>query len=240
MSLFNEKLEQINLIGLLILIILLCLVYFLLDFFNISLNYQLINICVIFYFVICLLPFRSVFKDEIQNIFSKVAFKYVLLIVGVNIFFSYGMLYLSGAVIEYLPIKSALFGGVIATVFISPIFEELLFRGVFFNKLKLIVPVHYAIVISSIIFCMFHGYGSYVSAFVFGMCMGILYIKSNNILLPILAHFLNNLIAELMAFIDSSNLIFTNSIIIIIFSILAIVSAFMIFKSIFKELNILK
>ena len=44
MSLFNEKLEQINLIGLLILIILLCLVYFLLDFFNISLNYQLINI----------------------------------------------------------------------------------------------------------------------------------------------------------------------------------------------------
>ena len=176
MSLFNEKLEQINLIGLLILIILLCLVYFLLDFFNISLNYQLINICVIFYFVICLLPFRSGFKDEIQNIFSKVAFKYVLLIVGVNIFFSYGMLYLSGAVIEYLPIKSALFGGVIATVFISPIFEELLFRGVFFNKLKLIVPVHYAIVISSIIFCMFHGYGSYVSAFVFGMCMGILYI----------------------------------------------------------------
>lgn len=240
MSEFNKKLEQINLIGLLILIILLCFVYFLLDFFNISIEYNWINIGIIFYFIISLWPSHKDFKEEVQNIFSKVAFKYVLLIVGVNIFFSYGMLYISLSFIEYFPIKSTIIGGAFVTIFISPLFEELLFRGVFFNKLKLIVPIPYALLISSIIFCIFHSYGSYISAFVFGICMAILYIKSNNIFLPIFAHFLNNLIAESTTFIDSGNLIFSNQIIIIIFSILAIVSAVMIFKSIFEELNIIK
>ena len=125
--------------------------------------------------------------------------------------------------------------GVLSTIFVSPICEELLFRGVILNRLKLIVPTSFAIIISSILFGALHSYGNIISAFVFGVCMCIIYLKTKNILTCILAHFINNLLAELFVHIDSGNLIFTNDIFIVLFSILAIVSLYLIIISLRQE-----
>ena len=70
--------------------------------------------------------------------------------------------------------------------------------------------------------------------------MAILYLKTDNICVPILAHFLNNLFAEIIRFSDFNNLLFTNVYVMAIVSIIAIVSAIIIFGSILKEWNKIK
>ena len=131
-------------------------------------------------------------------------------------------------------------GVFVSTVIISPISEELIFRGVFLNRLKLFTPTLFAVLISSLLFAALHSFGSIISAFVFAVCMALLYLKTENICVPILAHFLNNLFAELIRIADYNNLLFTNGIVMSVVSILAIISAIILLKSITKELNNLK
>ncbi|MEE1134867.1 MAG: CPBP family intramembrane glutamic endopeptidase, partial [Methanobrevibacter sp.] len=69
----------------------------------------------------------------------------------------------------------------LATIVVSPISEELIFRGVFLNRLKLIVPTTFAVLISSLLFASLHGFGSIFSAFIFAVCVAILYLKTDNI-----------------------------------------------------------
>ncbi len=75
-----------------------------------------------------------------------------------------------------------LFLGFIVAVFIAPIAEELLFRGVIFNRLKIIKGAPFAIFVSSIIFGSLHFYGGapllhVMTATVFGMLMCVFYMK---------------------------------------------------------------
>ena len=79
------------------------------------------------------------------------------------------------------------------------------------------------------------------AAFIFAVCMAILYLKTDNVLIPIFAHFLNNLIAEMIVVIDTGNVLFTNDIVMMIMSILAIVCGILIFifiKNQWDSLNI--
>ncbi|MBP3791719.1 MAG: CPBP family intramembrane metalloprotease [Methanobrevibacter sp.] len=130
--------------------------------------------------------------------------------------------------------------GLISTVLISPISEELLFRGVFLNRLKFVVPPLFAILISSLLFASLHSYGNIISAFIFALCMAILYVKTDNILVPIFAHFLNNLIAEIVVFVDCNNVLFNNGSVIMCVSVLAVISFIVVSHSIIKELNSIK
>lgn len=50
-----------------------------------------------------------------------------------------------------------------------------------------------------------------------------------------MAHFLNNLLAEFLVHIDTGNLIFTNDIFIVVFSVLAVLSLYLIIVSIRQE-----
>ncbi|MEE1336715.1 CPBP family intramembrane glutamic endopeptidase [Methanobrevibacter sp.] len=152
----------------------------------------------------------------------------ILAVVILNIFFSYGMLYLSNYILGIVPsfnlFNSFLTGSLIATIFISPISEELIFRGVFLNRLQLIVPAVFAVLISSLLFAALHSFGSIFSAFIFGICIAILYLKTDNIFVVIFAHFLNNLFAEIIVVMDPNKILFTNSWVMMIMSILAVVS----------------
>ena len=130
--------------------------------------------------------------------------------------------------------------GIISTVIISPISEELLFRGVFLNRLKSVVPTTFAIIITSILFGLLHDYSNIISAIIFAICMCIIYIKTQNIFTCILAHALNNLLAQIIFFIDTGNLIFTNNILIVLISILAVISFYLIIKSIHAEWKYIK
>ena len=247
MSQFNKKIEEIPIRDVLLIIILGYIATFFLGFLNLSIM-GVINIVIILYFALLLKDVKNELKIEISNIFTKVSFKEILFLVLINICFSYGMLYLSNYIINlvhfdsylgfFIPVKSIL--GVlslISIVFISPVAEELIFRGVFLNKLKFIIPTVFAILISSLLFASLHSFGSIFSAFLFGVCMALLYLKTENIFVPMLAHFLNNLIGESLYHIDYADLLFSNSIVMGIMSVLAIVSFIFILKFIHSKMK---
>ena len=245
MSLFNDKLKKITLKELLSLIIILFLINYSFNLLNIvHIDSSWIYIFVIIYFIFKLRNEFFTIKSDIIKIFSNDMLKSILAIVVLNIFFSYGMLYLSNSILDVSQsinlTNSFLTGGLLATIIISPISEELIFRGVFLNRLRLIVPTLFAVLISSLLFAALHSFGSIFSAFIFAVCIAILYLKTDNIFVPILAHFLNNLLAELIVLIDVNKIIFNDSIVVMGMSILAIVSFVLILRFIVKELNTIK
>ena len=257
MSLFNEKLKNISLKEILILIIILFIIQFIFNSLNtVHINSVWIYICIIFYFIFRLKDNFSSLKQDFADVFSKEALKTIIIIVILNIFLSYGFLYLSSVVLSIFPdiinlisfqisslyINNSLIavGSIIASVFISPICEELVFRGVLLNRMKLIIPTVFSILFTSLLFASLHSYGSIVAAFIFGICMAILYLKTDNILVPIFAHFLNNLFAESIVILDTANVLFTNGLVIGIMSLLALLSFVLIMVFIFVELNNIK
>lgn len=92
-------------------------------------------------------------------------------------------------------------------VILAPIFEELIFRGIILNGLlKRYSPV-LSIVVSSLLFAAVHlNPWQFVSAFILGLFIGWVYLRTKSISLAIIIHAFNNLAAilpELLGF--SSN-----------------------------------
>lgn len=253
MSSFNNALKDIKLKNLAIFIMVTYIILFVLSKFSSIISPNWFYVIVIGYFIFVLRGHFQSLRSDARNVFSKIELKYILLIVFLNIFFSYGMLYLSGAIIDMFPFLDFLVSfsvpsmslinylpsvaGLVATIIVSPISEELIFRGVFLNRLKLFVPTVFAIFISSLLFGALHSFGNMTSAVVFALCMAILYLKTENICVPILAHFLNNLFAETIKFIDVNNALFTNALVVGIVSVLAVISAILLITSIVRELK---
>ena len=85
----------------------------------------------------------------------------------------------------------------IATVIISPIFEEILYRGLMYNKLKEISNAFIGVLISSILFALLHipkyGFGiNMFFLFLVGILLSYCYEKTNNIYILILVHSISN------------------------------------------------
>ncbi len=243
MTLFNDMLKRITLKELLSVIIILFVIQYLINTLNIvHIDIVWIYIIIIFYFIFKLKDGLATIGGDARELFNLKLFENILLIVILNIFISYGMLYFSNFILKTTALNLAsnsLFTGAVAAVAISPISEELIFRGVFLNRLKLIVPTVFAVLISSLLFASLHSFGSIFSAFVFAVCIAVLYLKTDNILVPMFAHFLNNLFAETIVFLDSNNVLFTNDMVIMVMSSLAIVSFVVIFVCVAGQLKIL-
>lgn len=78
---------------------------------------------------------------------------------------------------------------------IIPILEELLFRGIIAGQLQVWCGMGVAVLLSSIAFGMMHlNIVQFVYAFLCGIALGILYCKTNKLMLCMLAHGLANLI----------------------------------------------
>lgn len=242
MSSFNDKLKKITLKELLSLIIILFVIQYLINTLNIvHIDTYWIYIFIIFYFIFKLKDEILSVKVDIFEVFSPDTLKTVLIVVILNMFFSYGMLYFSDFILKVAPsfnlFNSFLTGSLIATILISPISEELIFRGVFLNRLQLAVPTIFAVLISSLLFAALHSFGSIFSAFVFGICIAILYLKTENIFVAMFTHFLNNLFAEIIVALDSDKILFTNHSVVSAMSVLAIVSFAIILIFIIRELK---
>ena len=244
MSLFNDKLKQITLKEVLLLIIVLFILQYLFNSLNIvHIDSVWIYILIIFYFIFKLRGEVPHIGGDISQALSPEILKMVVFIVVLNIFFSYGMLYLADFILKVSPIhnffNSFLTVSLFATIFISPISEELIFRGVFLNRLKYIVPPLFAVLISSLLFAALHSYGAIFSAFIFAVCVSIIYLKTDNIFAAIIAHFLNNLFAEIILYMDSGSVLFTNNFVIALMSVLAVVSFGLLLLFIIRQLKIL-
>ena len=72
-----------------------------------------------------------------------------------------------------------------------PIAEEIVYRGILLEKLRKYGDV-FAVLISALIFGMLHG-SRLPHTFLAGIFMGILYVRSNNLIYPIGMHIFNNL-----------------------------------------------
>lgn len=83
---------------------------------------------------------------------------------------------------------------IITMVIVIPFFEEILLRGLVLNKLRTEMPVWIAIVLQAILFGVLQGnvLGA-VYAFIIGLLLGIIYMLSKSIWVPILIHAILNI-----------------------------------------------
>lgn len=246
MYLFKDKIKTVTIKEIFSIIIILFLIQFVFNELNIiHIDFKYMYLVIIAYILFKLRDCIFSLKQDFLSIFSFETIKNVLFVVILNIFISYGFLYLANFLSANFNLNSILpfsitFGNMIFIIIVSPIAEELIFHGVLLNRLRLVVPVLFSIFISSLLFAALHSFGSIFSAFIFAVCMAILYLKTDNILVPIFAHFLNNLFAESIVFIDKQEIIFNNVLVMNCISIVAVLSFIIILIFIVKQLNNLK
>lgn len=92
-------------------------------------------------------------------------------------------------------------------IIISPIFEEILFRGMIFNSLKKNIDIVVAIVLQAFIFSVVHGnIIQFIYAFLGGIIYGIIYFKTNSLVAPMLMHIIGNFVGIIGINFVSNNL----------------------------------
>lgn len=85
---------------------------------------------------------------------------------------------------------------IISSGLIGPIYEEILFRKIIFNRLKKFNPTKISIIITTTIFALIHLNPLKIFfAFILGLVLNIIYNKYNNIKAPIIVHSSTNIIA---------------------------------------------
>ena len=128
------------------------------------------------------------------------AFLFTCLVLGLDLLIGfYDPSWVSGFDIDSVDISAGAFLlSAIGSIIYAPVIEELVFRGVLFNRLKIRIGLVPAMLVSSFLFGIGHDFGGMTSAFLFGICMCILYTKTDNILIPMSVHFTNNVVATLL------------------------------------------
>lgn len=150
-------------------------------------------------------------KNYFDSLFmSKIDFKKLLIIALISSVFALLILnfqeYLFDLVNRKLPIENGVYlsdykilVGFVFYATLPAIFEEIFFRGLIFDKLKLIYSVKNSIIISSILFYLMHlVFGTFIS-FLYILPLGIFhgYLRNryNNLFYPIVSHFFYNFVA---------------------------------------------
>jgi len=88
-------------------------------------------------------------------------------------------------------------------VFLAPLLEEIIFRGIILKGLLTLNSPKKAIIISSIIFGLIHGQpGMIIGAIFFGFFFGYIYYKTNSLGLTMLLHFTSNLFGLIAYFLN--------------------------------------
>ena len=82
---------------------------------------------------------------------------------------------------------------IISFVLIVPIFEEILYRGLFQSALRRLAPNPWiAIIAASVIFMLMHPWTHWPAIFFLSCCMGYTYERSGSLIRPILVHMIFN------------------------------------------------
>ena len=165
---------------------------------NILFKYQKINIKLLIDMIIGIITISSALYifTQISNIVSMIK-DFISLLNG-NIKFSYTAIFESK---NLLPFKINVFSLVIRLMF-APIAEEIVFRGVIYNRLKIVTSVFASIIISSLLFAFFHvpKYGlniTVVNIMIHGIFYAYSYEKTQTLWCPIFLHFIYNCFVNL-------------------------------------------
>lgn len=210
---------------------------------------------VLLFFAWCLKGTTGVFTN-VENVLLKDNRKEILYVMIINLIFAHIFLLLmvlldmllgmtdptwvSGIDIDSVDLTpSAFMFSAIASIIFAPILEELIFRGVLFNRLKIRVGIVPAMILSSFLFAIGHDFGGMTSAFLFGICMCILYLKTDNIFITMSVHFLNNLLATFLEVVNSDAL-FVHPPGLFILAIAVTIATVLLIKYIFEETSKLR
>ena len=155
--------------------------------------------------------FKNLFAEKTRNeilyvfvLNILVAFLFTILISALDLLMGfYDPGWVTGFDIDSVDISAGAFLlSAIASIIFAPLLEELVFRGILFNRLKIRIGFIPAMIVSSFLFGIGHDFGGITSAFLFGICMCILYMKTDNILVPMSVHFINNVVATVLELTD--------------------------------------
>ena len=222
---------------------------------NDDLFFILISSLILIFFFWCLKDTTGLSKN-FEDLFLEKNRKEILYIFAINICFAFIFLFLvtvldfaigmvdptwvTGFDFDKIDLTPGAFLlSSITTLIFAPIMEELAFRGILFNRLKIKIGFVPAMIISSLIFAAGHDFGGIISAFLFGICMCILYLKTDNILIPISVHFINNVAASLLDIVNADAFLCQFPWIMLLGGIVG-VSTILLIKYIIDETNALK
>lgn len=222
---FNVRLRTIRLWELIVAVIIsFLLTGFVENYFNISsgeVEYILFFCFMMVFFLIATFGTTG-FNKDIDDLFKASNIFRVLILAIANFFvaiFIQNLLFPLDSVLGLinsvsLTVSDIAFGSsnpllfvfeLFAAIIIAPISEELFFRGVLFNRLKISKGFAFGLIVSSLIFGLCHlNYPDHIShviyTCIFGMCMCILYSRTDNILLNMLVHSTYNLLSYLIVY----------------------------------------
>lgn len=150
------------------------------------------------------------FKEYFASILKAVIdLKIIILIIIITLIFALMVLNFQNYVYRFVNLKSPELNGIylskyrlligLVSISILPaLFEEVFYRGIIYDKLKLVYSNKNVVIISSLLFYFSHLiYGNIISIiyiFPIGLFLGMLRTKFNNLLYPIACHFFYNFI----------------------------------------------
>lgn len=138
-------------------------------------------------------------KNKVVFAFDKNLIYIPLVGISLAIFLNIGIICLNNCLdITNIPYDNVLLTAILSGI-IGPVLEELLFRGIVFERLKEFNSLNTSILLSSIIFGLFHNnIIQILYAFVIGYIITILYAKTNNLGSAIIFHISANLSVSLI------------------------------------------
>ncbi|MBF8982778.1 CPBP family intramembrane metalloprotease [Lutibacter sp. B2] len=153
--------------------------------------------------------FKVKYVDKLN---CKLLSTVIFLMIGYYLWFSSSI----GIIIAKIPLPKFLdevfeniyinsYFAVIAIAVIAPIFEEIVMRGIMLEGLLNKYKPQKAIIISALIFGIWHfNIPQFINATLIGLILGVLYYKTNSLILCIVIHITNNTMAIIMDYLEYS------------------------------------
>jgi len=193
--------------------------------------------------------YKSIGKQNLLNKADKKTFKYfaICICIGiVSLFLLSGTLNYFNLILDKIGIKvdnpdiplnsiSDYLICLVSLAVIPAICEELLFRGVLINSLKHKGQI-FAIALSSIMFSIFHFSPlQLIYPICFGLILGIIYLRTKNIVFPMIIHFINNALSLTIQYFSTSSSAFTHSMFMLGYSVITLFIWVLIICWMFKD-----
>ncbi|WP_055665891.1 CPBP family intramembrane glutamic endopeptidase [Desnuesiella massiliensis] len=215
-----------------------------------------LNIIVYFFMVKrAVRKYTEVFEEEPITIKERFNIKAIHLVLLLLIILAYFNIYSGsiGALVDLISVSDTLVRfaegikggdiviGALYIVFVAPIFEEFLFRGMILSGILKRYDYKKAIFFSSLLFGIIHlNLHQGVNAFFIGLIFGYIYFKTRSLYLCIFAHFLNNFIVIIVAFTGVTDYIFVfnplgNALVSILLGLIFLYIAYSIYEKYLKN-----
>ncbi|GAA0179224.1 hypothetical protein SH2C18_21310 [Clostridium sediminicola] len=185
-----------------------------------TINFKIMPLFLILFFIICYGVFKIINRDLIKFCrFNRFRISYVVPIILIAIFTTgislvctqYGITifpdYAEVSNTYSMAAKSII--GILGIIVFAPILEEILFRGMIFNRMREDMNVVLAAILQAIIFGMMHGNMlQFFYTFALALIMAYVYVKTDSLWMSILVHITYNLfgVAIYPALLDNFNI----------------------------------